>query len=266
LAKLIRALTRIFLSHLYKSFTRSSSAGRDTALQIALGFIAVALIAYALILGFALERIITNTLKQADPITFLNGFLIYYLIGEFITRYFFQSLPALDVRPYLHLPVPRSRIANFLVGRSLVFIMNIFVFLLFVPFAVGPIADAYGSGQAWVWLLSLWFFSLINHFTLVLVKRRIGQSALSLFTFIFICALLACADHFGWLKLSLMSQELFRIALHGYALVLILFLTIVLLYFVVHRTFINKLYLEDLSAQEDQAFRSGSWEFYKGSD
>lgn len=254
-------MTWTFLSHLYKSFARSSSVGKDTAIQIMLGFIVVALVGYSLALGFALEKIIINTLKQKDAINFLNGLLIYYFLGGFITRYFLQSLPALEAQPYLHLPIPRSKIVNFLIGKSLVHVINISVFLLFTPFALGVVAETYGIAQAWVWLLSLWFLSLINHFMVILVKVNLAQSALTLFTFIVICTLVACADYFGWLKLSLVSEILFSKALHGYTLGWILILIIILFYYAIYRTFKNKLYPEEFSVQENQTFQSANWEF-----
>jgi hypothetical protein len=254
-------LTWIFLSHLYKSFFRSPSVGKDTAVQIALAFIVVAFLSYSLALGFALEKMIIITLEQNDAIAFLNRLLIYYFIGGFITRYLVQSLPVLDAQPYLHLPVPRSKIANFLLGKSLIHVTNISVFLLFTPFAFGAIARAYGLGHAWVWLLSLWFFSLINHFLVILVKRNLNESAWRLVTFIAICALFASADYFGWLKLSLVSEKLFNTALQGYMVVVMLFLVIVFLYYVAYRTFINRLYPEEFSVKENQTFHSVNWSF-----
>lgn len=238
---------------------RSSSVGKDTAVQITLGLIVLALVVYSLMFGFALEKIILNTLEQKDAITFLNGLLIYYLLGGFITRYFLQSLPAVDAQPYLHLPISRSKIANFLVGKSLIHIINISVFLLFTPFAFSAVAEMYGIAQAWVWLLSLWLLSLTNHFLVIFVKINVAQNAWRLFTLVAVSALIAYADYFGWLKLSLISAKIFSVALNGYTLVLILIPITILFYFVDYRTFVNKLYPEELSIQETQTFHSANW-------
>jgi hypothetical protein len=261
--KKIKTLIPTFLSHLYKSFVRSSSVRRDTAVQIALGFIVIALVGYALALGFALEKIIINALKQKNAITFLNGLLIYYFLGGFITRYFLQSLPALEAQPYLHLPIRRSKIVNFLISRSLVHIINISVFLLFTPFASGAIARAYGVAHAWTWLLSLWLLSLINHFAVILVKVNTAQSVWRLFSFISICFLVACADYFGGAKLSQVSEKLFNVALHEFALVWILIPVNILFYYAVYRTFINRLYPEELSAKEVETVQSANWDFLR---
>ena len=250
-----------FLSHIYKNFFRSSSVGKDIAIQIMLGFIVVSLVGYSLAVGFALENIIVNTLKQKDAIAFLNGLLIYYFIGGFITRYFIQSLPALDVQPYLHLPIPRSKIVNFLLGKSLIHVLNIFVFLVFTPFALTAIAREYGIAQTCVWLLSLWFLSLINHFLVILAKRHLTQSVWVFLTFIIICTLFAGADYFGWLKLSVVSEKLFHAVLQGYTVAGVLSLLVILLYYSAYRTFINRLYPEELSVQENKTFHSTNWTF-----
>lgn len=221
----------------------------------------LALGGYSLALGFALEKIITDTLKQKDAITFLNGLLIYYLLGGFITRYFLQNLPAIDVQPYLHLPISRSKIANFLVGKSLVHVINISVFLLFTPFAFGAVAGKYGMTIAWTWILSLWFLSLTNHFLVILVKTNVAQSAWKLFTFIATCSFIAYADYFGWLKLSLISEKVFSILLHDYKVAWTLFPIIILSYYAVYKTFLKKLYPEELSVQESEAFYSTNWNF-----
>lgn len=195
------------------------------------------------------------------PLLFLNGLLIYYFIGGFVTRYFLQSLPTLDVQPYLHLPIPRSKIVNFLLGKSLIHVINIFIFFLFTPFALTVVTREYGILQAWVWLLSLWFLSLINHFLLIMVKRNLAQSVWGLLSVLIVCALFACADYFGWIKLSLVSGKLFSIILQGYTVIGLLFFVVLLLYYTAYRAFVNRLYPEEMSVQENQTFASTNWAF-----
>lgn len=226
-----------------------------------LGFIVAALVGYSLAVGFALEKIILLALKQKDAVEFLNGLLIYYVLGGFIMRYILQSLPTVDAQPYLHLPISRSKIANFLVGKSLVHVINISVFLLFTPFAFSAVAGKYGVAQGCTWLLSLWFFSLTNHFLVILVKTNVAQNAWRLFAFIAICSLFAYADYFGWIKLSLVSEKIFSASLHGYTVMGILILTLLLSYYAAYRTFLNKLYLEEPGVQGNQTFHSANWNF-----
>lgn len=256
-------MIKTLLSHALRRFFRSSSAGREMAAKVMLGFIALLVVGYLVALGFVLERIIVNGFKQTDPISFLNGLLVYYFVGEFITRYFMQSLPALDAQPYLHLPVARRHIVNFLLCRSVVHVINVFVFLLFTPFALNAVADAYGTLQAWTWLISLWLVSLLNHFLVLLFKKNVSHSAWGLVVFIVASGALAAADYFDWLSLSTLSEKAFNTALHGYTSAGVLILLVVLLYFIAYRYFIDRLYPEELSAQENEGFQSANLVFLR---
>jgi hypothetical protein len=252
-----------FLTHLSKNFFRSSSVGKGIAIQIILGFIALAIVTNLLAVGWVLEGLIVERLKQSNSIVFLNGLLIYYFIGEFVIRYFMQSLPSWDVPAYLHLPISRSKIVNFLLGRSMLHIINIFVLLLYTPFALSAIANVYGVPQAWIWLLSLWLISLVNHFIVVLLKKNPAYEIGGIFVFIVLCAGLAGSDYFGLLKLSIVSEKLFGSLSQGYTGLCILFLLLILLYVSAYRLFINRLYPEELSVQQNQTFRSAEWTFFQ---
>jgi len=254
----------IFLSHLRKSFLRSPSVGKDTGILFFLGLITLMMAVYALAAGFALERIIVGMLKQQDAITFLNGVLAYYFVSEFATRYFLQRLPALDVRPYLHLPVPRSKIVHFLLCRSLLHPLNVFVFLLFAPFAFTVVAREHSVLHAWIWLLSLWLISLVNHFLTILVKKQVARKAWGFPAFVVVCILLGYADYFGWLQLSFVSQQVFAVILNGYAVAVLLLTAVVFLYYMTYRAYADRLYPEEVSVRESQSFNPANLGFLQG--
>jgi hypothetical protein len=253
-------LTWTFITHLYKSFSRSSSAGKDTALQVMLGFIIVVLAGYCLMLGFALEKIITHTLGKTDAIGFLNSVLIYFFLHGFFMRYFFQALPTLHAQPYLHLPISKSKIAHFLACKSLVHVINLSVFLIFTPFAFGAIATAYGVSHAWTWLLSLWMMSIANHFMVMLAKRGLGDRAWKLLLFLLAAVVVAFADYTGTLRLSRVSEKLFTFALTGYGLPLILLAVVIMLYLMVYRSFSQRLYASSSDTQVQSRYMP-DWSF-----
>lgn len=255
--------TFIFLSLIAKRFFRSPSFGKDITIQIILGFIAVAVVGYFLILGFALEKLIINTLKQNNAVVFLNGLLVYYFIGEFIIRYFVQSLPTLDVQPFLHLPIKRSKIVNFFLGISLIQVINVFVFLLFSKFAFSSVAHEYGLRQAWIWLLSLWCISLILHYLVIIAKLTSSKIEWKLFIILVICSLIAGADYFAWIKLSLVAEKFFNIILHGYTPIGALFFTIIFLHYIAYRTTLKKFYPEEHKVQENQFSHSSDFSFLR---
>lgn len=252
-----------FFSHAFKNFIRSSSFGKEISVQLALGLIALVVLGYSLAFGFALERIIVSDLQQSEPIVFLNGLLIYYFVSEFLTRYFIQSLPVLNIQPYLHLPIARSTIVNFLLGRSAVHVANIFVFLLFTPFALTVVANAYGMSKAWAWLLSIWLFSMTIHFILVLVRKSLDHNAWGLIMLIAVFGGFGAADYYGWLSLAAVSATIFGSVLERSDNLVIFFLLPVFAYIIAFRFFIKKLYPDEMGAQDSQRFRSAEWSFLR---
>lgn len=256
-------ITFTFLSLIVKRFFRSPSFGKDIAVQIILGSIAVAVVGYFLILGFELEKLIINSFKQPNAVAFLNGLLVYYFIGEFIIRYFIQSLPTLDVQPLLHLPIKRSKIVNFFLGISLIQLINIFVFLLFSQFAFSVVAHGYGIKQAWIWLLSLWFISLILHYVVVLLKLTSSKIEWKIVFIIVTCSLIVGADYFAWIKLSLVAEKFFNTILQGDTIIGALFLTIIFFHYIACRTIQKRFYPEELKVQENQFSHSTNFSFLR---
>ena len=89
----------------------------------------------------------------------------------------------------------------------MVHVMNIFVFLLFTPFALNVVANAHGTSQAWVWLLFIAFVSLANHFIVMLFKKNLGDNIWGLVAFIVVSGVLAGSDYFGWFQYLLKPKK-----------------------------------------------------------
>src|SRR5271169_54102 len=101
-------------SHQWKSFWRSSSAGRGLAIQIFIGFIALYFLSIAIILGMHLQPIIVKFYPGKDVVQVFSGFMFYYFAFDFIFRFLLQDLPALTIRPYLILNIRRRELIRFL--------------------------------------------------------------------------------------------------------------------------------------------------------
>jgi hypothetical protein len=234
------------LSHNWKKLRRSVSFTKEFATSIFLFFFALMVVGYSLALGFAMESIITKGLKQADSFQFLNSLMLYYFGFEFMMRYFMQSLPVLDVQPYLHLPMKRSRIVHYLLIKSEVHVLNATVPMLFAPFAFTVVADRFGTGAAWSWLLTLWMFSMSIHYIILLFKKGLDDTLLGFLTLIGIFGFLGAADYYGWFKLSEVSASLFAYTVQGPYLLLIMLLIGSVIYYFNFRFFLQVMYPDEL--------------------
>ncbi|KXK23765.1 MAG: hypothetical protein UZ12_BCD005002407 [Bacteroidetes bacterium OLB12] len=246
--------------HSWKKFTRSVSFSKELATHLFLAFIALTLVGYSLALGFVLENIITKGLKQADSFQFLNGLVLYYFGFEFMMRYFMQNLPVLDVQPYLHLPMKRSRIVHYLLLKSEVHVLNILVPLLFAPFAFTTVAARFGTG-AWNWLLSLWMISIGMHYVILLFKKGWDDTLPGFLALIAFFGLLGASDYYGWFKLSEVSSWLFAYTVQGPILLLIITLFVLLLYFFSFRFFLHSMYPDERTLQKTTWGRTQDWSF-----
>lgn len=244
-----------FLSHSFKKFTRSASFSKDTATYVILGLLGLMVVVYSLALGFVLDDIITKRLEQAQPVLFLNGILIYYFAFEFMMRYFMQSLPTLDAQPYFHLPVKKSVIVHFLLGKSLVSVYNMMVVLLFAPFAYQAVAREYGAAAGWQWLLALVMLSLCMNYLAILFKKKLDDSIWGLLTIVLVALLFAGSDYYGWFKMSDLTRPFFQALITQPAFIGVPFLLVLVFYLLNYRFFIGSLYAEEITTQKASGYR-----------
>lgn len=259
-------MTSAFLSHGYLKFTRSPAFSRELAKGIFMGLLALMIVGYSLGLGFALNSIITGYLKQEDSLLFVNKVLLYYFGFEFVMRYFMQNVPALDVQPYLHLPIKRSSIANYLLSKSVIHVFNSLVFLLFAPFTFTVVAGRWGMSAALSWLGSLIIVSLVLHYLIIYYKKKWEDTVTGIVILISVFGLLGAADYYNWFQLSEVSVAIFHRSSTILFVVIFAVALLVILYWINFRVFVSSMYGDEWSLQKDSATEWGKysdWQFLK---
>jgi hypothetical protein len=112
-------MTFTLLSHQWRAFWRSRSAGKNLAVQIFIGFLALYLLASALLLGLSLEHFLPKFFPGQDIIRVFCGLILYYFSIDVLMRFMLQELPILSILPYLAQNIRRSQLVRFLNIRSL---------------------------------------------------------------------------------------------------------------------------------------------------
>lgn len=253
------------LNHGFKKFARSVSFSKDVTATIFLGLLSLMFLGYALALGFVLDKIITKGLQQADSFIFLNGLLLYYFGFEFMIRYIMQSLPVLDIQPYLHLPLKRNRIVHYLLIKSIVHALNSIVFLLFAPFAFTVVAEKFSIGNAWFWMISLWLVSLSIHYLVIIFKKKLDDSIWGVLSILLLFSTVGAADYYGWFKLSEISALLFNLPVQGYYFAVGALVICVILYLSNFNLFIQNVYSDEASNSESVGRnKNQDWAFLQG--
>lgn len=252
------------LSHGWKKFTRSAAFNKEVTASIFLGLMAIMMVGYTVALGIGLNYIITEGLNKPDSFTFLNMLLLYYFVLEFVMRYMIQNVPVLDIQPYLHLPLKRSRIMHFLLVKSLVHVMNFAVLLLFTPFAITVVAQKFGAASGLSWLLSIWMISLSLHYLVMLFKKKLDDSLWGILIFVLFFSGLAAADYYHWFRLSDVSAALFAAAANHSLVLLLSIATTGALYFFNYQVLLQGVYYDEQSGQSVVSRKTQDFTFLKG--
>lgn len=93
----------------WKAFFRSASLGKSIGLKIFMGILALYFIALFLLAGVGLYPFIANYYPNESPVIVVNRFVLLWLLGELSIRFFLQTLPVLDIRPLLILPIQKGK-------------------------------------------------------------------------------------------------------------------------------------------------------------
>ena len=132
-----------FISLEWKSFFRSASFTTNLALKIIMGFVAL----YFMVLFIGAGVGVFFLLKEdfhLEPLATVNKYLIYYLVGDLVVRYFFQKMPVTNIRPLLTLPIKRNVIVHFTLGKTIISFFNVLHAFFFIPFTVVLLMNGYG--------------------------------------------------------------------------------------------------------------------------
>lgn len=191
-----------FIQHQWKQEIRSSIWQKNVVLNIIIGFFMVIMLLYLLALGILLDRVLEDVVKDANADITLSKIIIYYFILTFMMRFFLQSLPAMEIIPYLHLRIKRSTIAWFMQFKSLTSFFNFIPFLLFLPFALGYMTEEFSGFQAFIWFSAVFLFELTSNFKLIYFKRKFTLNPKLILLLIGAIGLIIALDKFDLFSIS----------------------------------------------------------------
>jgi hypothetical protein len=233
---------------------RSTSFAKSALVAIFLAFMAVVLLAYVLLLGIVLKDVLEKVVENADAYTTLSSGLIYFFLFEFMYRYFTQQLPVMELERFLHLPIKKSKIIHFLLGRSFISPLTLIAPLLFGPFAYREILPRFGDIAAISWIAAVILTSWSLHWLMLWFKQKFEDSLTGIGIVFLVLLLGAGSNYFGWYNLGETIKPLFDWCLTSPIPVLVLLGFFVGLYQLAFFYYSKNAYLEDLSQEENIRF------------
>ena len=161
---------RKFFSLEWKSFTRSASFKANMVIKIFMLLGALYFMAVFLLLGFGSYFILEK--MDMEPFPTVNRFLIYYLITDLIIRFFLQKMPVMNVRQLLTLPIQKSLIVKYTLGKTILSYFNWVHLFFLLPFSVVLLHKGYDVLGVLAWFFSVLALIFFNNFVNILINNR----------------------------------------------------------------------------------------------
>ncbi|MGI9174660.1 MAG: DUF5687 family protein [Rhodothermales bacterium] len=197
-------LYRTLLRHQWKRLTRRTSPTARWIKILAMTVVGAYFTFVLVALGLLAEYFVFEVQPGTTAVHFVNAHLLKILVAMFSLRFFLQRTPRVQIRPYLHLPIPRRQLIRFFQAFSLLSIHNIYPLLFFVPFwvqhLVGSPYELWASGA---WLMGVLLLIVLSHYLNTLLRALLNQSATRFFVVIAVPATLIALD--GLLGLGLLD-------------------------------------------------------------
>lgn len=181
----------------WKAFIRSASLGKSIGLKIVMGFLGLYFTLAFLLLGIGLYPLLDNYFPGEEPLYLVNRFVMLWLFAELSFRFFLQSLPVLDIKPLLILPIRKRNVVNYVLLKSLYSFFNFLPLLIIVPFGI---INIYKSEFPWTsilaWMIAIAGLSLCVNFANFIIKKRFTDNLKALIPAVLIIAILAILEYF----------------------------------------------------------------------
>jgi hypothetical protein len=237
-----------FINLEWKSFFRSASFATNLALKIVMGFMAI----YFMVIFVAAGVAVFFLLKEEfhlEPLATVNKYLIYYLVGDLVIRYFFQKMPVTNIKPLLNLPIKRDTIVHFSLGKTSISFFNMLHAFFFIPFTVVLLMNGYGF-QVILWHLGIMALIYANNFINVLLNNKDSV----FYSVLAVVASLGLAQYYKIFDVTNYTQPFFQGMYNTYYLFLIPILLVIVTYYFSFDYFKKNLNLDTgLAKKSDEA-------------
>lgn len=238
------------LKHAWLQFSRSPTLTRNIIQTVILGIFGLYIILSMLGLAFVLREVVEDQLPGQDLLLVTGGLVGYYFVMDLLMRFFVQKFPSLAIKPYLPLRLKKDGLAHYLLFRSLGSFFNILPFFFFIPFFFKDILPFY---PATAFNFAIFFVGMVlfNHFlSFGIAKNMGGKNNWSGLIIIGVMGLFFL-EYKGYFSLFEHLKNGLTIVLANPIFSSIPLLLSIGLYFGLHRSFRQSLYLENTKSEKN---------------
>lgn len=192
-----------FITLQWKSFFRSASVDKSIGLKILMGFLAIYFAVAFLGLGFGLYPLLEDLYPDKDPLKIVNSYVVIWLAIELVFRFFMQTLPVVNIKPLLTLPIKKGKVVHYVLLKSFFSFYNLLPLLVIIPF--GIICIFAGNKPVWgmvAWMFSLYCLTLSVNYANFLLKKKFAENLKALLPFLVIALVFVVLEVFKIFSIS----------------------------------------------------------------
>lgn len=161
----------LFLRLEKKEFFRSASLGMSIALRILKWIGIVYFLLLFLAMGFGLYFLLEEDMGL-DALQEVNKYLIYYFVFELMMRFFLQKMPTGNIKPFLTLNIPRTKIVSYYLGKVTFSAFNIIQLCYLVPFGIILVVERGNVLGGLGWTIAIYALVFCFHFVNILFDKN----------------------------------------------------------------------------------------------
>ncbi len=241
-------LIQSFISHQWKQAVRSPIWQKSLAVNIFMFIMFFILFAEAVVASLLIANKWHEIVEGTEPLFAFYKVIAYYFSAMFVMRFLMQSLPVLEIRPYLHLPIKKRSILHFILSKGAINFFNLISIIFFTPFAYFQVSFYYGPVIVSLWLLSMISIDLSINYLVIYIKKQMVNSLVIVAILISIIGLFALGDYLKWYSFSEKFASLIEYLTRSTLLLALPILLVIVVYWINFNFLSNNLYLEGLSS------------------
>ena len=233
-----------FLKLEWKQYFRSSYWGKGIALKIIMIFFALYFILSFLAIGIGGYFILKKEYPEQDPLQVVNSFLIFAILGDLIFRYLMQKLPIMNIKPMLILPIKKSSLVHYVLGKSSFSFFNFMSLFFYVPFSIVLMKEGYAVNGVLGWFFAMLFIIQATNF----LNFLINKNNLAFWVIAIATLGLISLQLFDIFDITNYSQQVFDSIVANPLLALVPLAIAITLYYLNYKLLKTKVYLDDAVA------------------
>ena len=233
-----------FLNLEWKQYFRSSYWQKNMAINILMVFFALYFVGIFLFVGAFLFKIVGKMVPDQDPFTVVNNYIFYWIIGDLLMRFFLQKLPVMSVKPLLTLPIKRSTVVNYVLGKSALSFFNFLPLFAIIPFSISLLTNGYDVSMVLTWMFTMIIVVLIINFLNFIIEAFSAETELSFLPIIAVVGALFALNYFEILPMTTLIGSAFLAIANNAILILIPIAILLVCYSFNFKILKSKLFLD----------------------